>query len=138
MSALPRRAASKIPLHRRGDESLPTSHLAKASRVRGKVETDGEIHIHGIVLGEVRANRLVIAAGGYVEGDVVAWDARIGGQVNGRVFAFHVTIDSSADITGRIFHHIVEVEKGARVEGRMPWRPLNFFESLDQLPEAQS
>ncbi len=102
------------------------------------METDGEIHIHGSVLGQVHANRLVIEPGGYVEGDVVAWDARIGGQVNGRVFAFHVTIDSSADITGRVFHHIVEVEKGARVEGRMPWRPINFFETLDQLPEAQS
>jgi cytoskeletal protein CcmA (bactofilin family) len=101
------------------------------------VDTEGELHIHGKVLGSVRADRLVLATEGDIEGDIVARDARICGRVIGRVFALNVTLDSTASITGRIFHHTVEVAKGARIDARMPWRPLNFFETLEQLPETQ-
>jgi cytoskeletal protein CcmA (bactofilin family) len=136
MSASPRRTLTKNPRARDG-APLPTSHLGKALTVKGLLETEGEIHVQGNVLGRIDADRLVVGSGGYVEGDVIARDVRIGGRLNGRVFAFNVTLDSSADITGRIFHHTVAVAKGARIDGRMPWRPLNFFESFEQPPENQ-
>jgi len=105
--------------------------------VKGILDTDGELHIHGRVQGSVRADYLLLAAEGDVEGDIVARDARICGRVTGRVFALNVTLDSTAEVKGRIFHHTVEVARGARVDARMPWRPLNFFETLEQLPETQ-
>ncbi len=46
-------------------------------------------------------------------------------------------IDETADVTGRIFHTTITVARGARVDGRMPWRPLSYFETLDELPETQ-
>ena len=106
--------------------------------MKGVLDTDGEIYIHGNVQGLINADRLVLGSGGSVEGDIVAREVRIGGRLRGRVFAFTVALDSSADITGRIFHHIVTVEKGAKIDGRMPWRPLNFFESFEQPPESQT
>ena len=72
-----------------------------------------------------------------MNGDVVARDVHISGRLTGRIFALHVTLDSSADVTGRIFHHEVTVAEGARVDGRMPWRPPSYFESLKQLPEPR-
>ncbi len=134
MSAAPRRTLVKAPS---GTADLPLSKLGKALTVKGVLDSDGEIHIHGSVLGRINADRLIVGSGGYVEGDVVARDVRIGGRLNGRVFAFNVTLDSSADVTGRIFHHTVTVARGARIDGRMPWRPLNYFESFDQPPETQ-
>jgi cytoskeletal protein CcmA (bactofilin family) len=129
MSAFGRRAREKPP------ESDP-SHLGRALTVKGVLDTEGELHVLGNVLGRIKADRFVLASGGYVEGDIVARDVLIEGRLSGRVFALNVTLDSSADITGRIFHNTVTVAKGARIDGRMPWRPLNFFESLDQLAEA--
>lgn len=111
------------------------SHLGKAMIVKGNLVTTGEIYVDGIVRGKIRADRLVLCAGGSMEGDIVANDVRIGGRLIGRVFALNVTLDSSADITGRIFHHTATVAKGARIDGRMPWRPQNYFTSLDQLRE---
>lgn len=136
MSALPMRSLVKNP---RGPEAaeLPLSKLGMALTVKGILDTDGELHIQGNVLGRINADRLVLGPTGYIEGDVVARDVWIGGRFMGRVFALNVTLDSSADITGRIFHHTVTVAKGARIEGRMPWRPLNFFETLEQLPETR-
>jgi cytoskeletal protein CcmA (bactofilin family) len=129
MSAFGRRARETQP------ESV-FSRVEKALTVKGILDTDGELHVLGNVLGRIRADRFVLASGGYVEGDIVARDVLIEGRLSGRVYALNVTVDSSADITGRIFHHTVTVARGARVDGRMPWRPLNFFESLKQLAEA--
>ncbi len=136
MPALSRLALVKLPLGS-DDADSSASHLGKALRVRGRLDTSGIIHIYGKVVGQITADRLVLGADGYVEGDVVANDVRIGGRFTGRIFARHVTLDSSADITGRIFHHTVTVAKGARIDGRMPWRPLNYFETLEHLREAQ-
>lgn len=136
MSALPMRSLAKKPRSQETVE-LPLSSLDESLTVRGILDTNGELHVLGKVLGRINADRLVLGAGGYVEGDVVARDVRIGGRLNGRVFALNVTVDSSADIVGRIFHHTVTVASGARIEGRMPWRPLNFFETLAQLPETR-
>ena len=135
MSALPKRALIRID--GRQDGGIPASRLGRGLTITGKLDTEGELHIHGRVLGTVRADRIVIAPGSDVEGDVVARDAQISGRVLGRVFALNVTLDSSAEVTGRIFHHTVEVARGARIDARMPWRPLNFFQTLEQLPETQ-
>ncbi len=137
MSILPRRAISTTKPNREPAE-LPVSLLGKALTVRGIVDTDGELHVHGSVLGRINAGRLVLAVDGYVEGDVLARDVQIGGRLTGRIFALNVALGSSAEVTGRVFHHTVTVASGARIDGRMPWRPANFFESLEQLPEAQS
>ncbi len=96
----------------------------------GVLDTDGELRVDGAVFGRINAVSFVLGVGGYVEGDLHATHARIGGKFSGRIYALNVAIDSSAEITGRVFHHNVTVANGARIDGRMPWRPLNFFESL--------
>jgi cytoskeletal protein CcmA (bactofilin family) len=120
------------------DVALPASSLGKGMLIKGLLETEGELHIHGTVRGRINADKLVIAPGGYVEGDVVARDAHIVGRLNGRIFAINVTLAESADVSGRVFHNTITVERGARIDARMPWRPPSYFETLDQLPEANS
>jgi cytoskeletal protein CcmA (bactofilin family) len=133
MPSLPFRNLSKTSR----DREEPASHLGKALTVKGVLDTDGELHVHGTLLGRINADLLVLSSDGYVEGDVVAREAHIGGRFNGRIFAVSVTLESSADVTGRIFHHTVSVARGAKIDARMPWRPPSFFETLDQLPETQ-
>jgi cytoskeletal protein CcmA (bactofilin family) len=134
MSASPHRTLVKAP---RDGIALPSSCLARALTVNGRLDCDGEVCIHGTVFGWIYADRLIIGSDGYVEGDVVARDVHIEGRLSGRIFAFNVTLESSADVIGRIFHHTVTVARGARIDGRMPWRPLNYFESFDQPPETR-
>ncbi|MGZ5923526.1 MAG: bactofilin family protein [Rhizomicrobium sp.] len=134
MSFLPRRRPASTSPDSDGAES-PISSLGKTLTVTGVLDTDGELHVHGNVVGQIYADCFVLGIGGHVEGDVRAREARIGGRLNGRVFALTVAIDSSAEITGRIFHHSISVASGARIDGRVPWRPLNYFETLDRIPE---
>lgn len=94
--------------------------------------------ISGLVRGRIAAIKLTIAAGGYVEGDIVAREVVIAGHLNGRVFAPTVSVEATAVIEGRLFHTHITVAQGARMTGRMPWRPINYFETLDQLPEIRT
>jgi len=121
----------------RKPEPMPVSQLGTACLVRGVLDTEGEVEIHGTFHGRINADCLILGAMGNVEGDIVAREVRIRGRLMGRVFALNVLLEETADVTGRIFHNTVTVARGARFEGRMPWRPPSYFEALDQLPETQ-
>ena len=120
------------------DAEAPPSYLGSRVGIRGVLEVDGELVISGRVAGRIAAIRLVIAVGGMVEGDIVAHEAVIAGRLLGRVFAPHVIIEAGAEVEGRIFHTTVTVAPGARVTGRMPWRPVSYFETLTTLPEVRT
>jgi len=135
MSALARIVRKTAP---REAANLPESHLSPGLTVTGTLDCEGALHVHGKIRGRINTDRLVVAPDGFVEGDVVARDVTILGNLHGRIFAYSVTLNETANATGRMFHHIVTVERGARFDGRMPWRPLNYFESLDQLPEERT
>ena len=127
----------KFTLFRSHRDRIPASRLGRGLTVTGSLDTKGDLHIHGQVLGSIRADRILLAPGSNVEGDIVARDAHISGRLLGRVFALNVTFDSAAEVTGRIFHHSAKVAPGARIDGRMPWRPPNYFQTLQQLPEVE-
>ena len=131
---------SEIPRNRilQDEAQEPPSFLGPGVGIEGVLEIEGELVVSGLVKGRIAALKLVIAAGGTVEGDIVARDVVIAGRLNGRVFAPNVSIEASAEIEGRIFHTNVTVARGARVTARMPWRPVSYFETLDQLPEVRS
>lgn len=139
MLAMARRSPDQTPGPNivRDEIEAPPSHLGPGTGIQGALEVDGELVVSGRVKGRIAALRLVIAATGSVEGDIIATDVVIHGQFNGRIFAPTVAIEAGAEVDGRIFHTNVSVARGARVSGRMPWRPLSYFETLDKLPEAR-
>lgn len=135
MFALTRRPDTrKAPARDSGGVSV--SRLGKGVKVRGILEIEGELVVSGQVFGRIAALKVTITPDGFVEGDIVAREVVIGGKLEGRVYAPTVLVEVTAHVTGKLFHHTIEVVRGARVDGRTPWRPVNFFETLDHLPEA--
>ncbi len=115
----------------------PPSHVGRGLKVTGVLDMDGDLTIAGAVSGRINAHRVVLSPESNVEGDVVASEVHVEGRFSGRIFALTVTVESSANVTGRIFHNTLSVARGARVDGRMPWRPPSYFETLTQLPETR-
>jgi cytoskeletal protein CcmA (bactofilin family) len=111
------------------------SLIGPGAGVRGELEIDGDLVISGLVKGRIAALRLFIATDGYVEGDIIAREVTVKGRLNGRIFSPTVVIAASAEIKGRVFHTNVTIEKGAHIVGRMPWRPVSYFDRLDSIPE---
>ena len=140
MLTMARRTPAPRPGHNivQVEAEEPPTFLGHGVVIHGGLEIDGELVVSGRVIGRIAARRLVIAADGYVEGDIVAGEVVIAGRLNGRVFAPTVAIEDGAEVEGRIFHTNVTVARGARVTGRMPWRPLSYFETLDTLPEVRA
>ena len=133
MFALTRRPDTRSA---RDSAGVSVSRLGKGVKVRGILEIEGELVVSGSVYGRIAALKVVITPDGFVEGDIVAHEVIIGGRLEGRVYAPAVTVEVTGNVTGRLFHHTIEVARGARIDGRTPWRPVNFFETLDHLPEA--
>ena len=59
------------------------SVLGRALTIRGKLDTLGEVHILGHVVGRINAGRMVLGVGGIVEGDVVAKEVLLCGRFEG-------------------------------------------------------
>ena len=126
------------PAVEHNEAGAPASFLGRGVTIQGALEIDGELVISGLVNGRISALKLVIAADGFVEGDIVAREVVIAGHLYGRVFAPDVVVEASAVVEGRIFHTTLTVAQGARVTGRMPWRPVSYFDTLDKLPEVRA
>lgn len=122
----------------RGDSeatTFPSSILAKDLTVTGRLHCRGRILVNGTVEGDVHAPQVVVGVDGYVRGTLLADEARIQGRVDGRIIAFRVVVEGTAAIQGQIFHHELEMAADAFLDGRAPWRPVNYFE--DQSGELE-
>jgi cytoskeletal protein CcmA (bactofilin family) len=104
--------------------------LGAGVRVEGTVTTMGAVRVHGLVAGEIRAPIVVVMAEGVVEGDIFCREAEIHGVLRGRVTAPRVAIGATAIVEGRVIHNSMATAEGAHLDGRMPWRPLNYFDDV--------
>ena len=105
----------------------PPSVLGPDLTAYGWLESSGEVHVHGIVAGDLAAPRVTVGPSGYVEGTVIAEEATVHGRVYGRLIAPTVVVEATAIIEGPVIHHTISVASGATVHGRTPWRPVNYF-----------
>lgn len=119
---------------RDGEESAarPCSVLGRELIVSGRLDSVDDIHIHGTLKGDICASRIVVGEDGFIEGNLIAREAVLGGRIDGRVFAFNVMVEGTAVIHGNVFHHELTVAAGAHLDGWAPWRPVNYFENISQ------
>ena len=97
-------------------------------KVVGEVQCDGTIVIDGVVEGAVFSRHVMVNAGAFVAGSILAESISINGSVAGPVEAIEVSIAKGARVSGTITHHKLSIEPGAIVEGLRPWRPLHDWE----------
>jgi cytoskeletal protein CcmA (bactofilin family) len=101
-------------------ESGLTCVIAKGTVITGKVITTENIRIDGTIKGELRCDKKVVMdAGGLVEGNIYAGESTIKGKVEGTVTVTNTLhlLDSSF-IKGDIKAKKLHVEEGARYDGQ--------------------
>ena len=123
---------SWIPRFRTGDwrgrSGAVAGVIGPELKVVGEVQCDGTIVIDGVVEGAVFSRRVMVNAGAFVAGSILAESISINGSVAGPVEAIEVSIAKGARVSGTITHHKLSIEPGAIVEGLRPWRPLHDWE----------
>ncbi|UCG85354.1 MAG: polymer-forming cytoskeletal protein [Gemmatimonadota bacterium] len=102
-----------------GPEGL--SILAAGTRVTGELEVDGVIKIEGALKGTVKAQgQVLVVKGGRVEGDIIARQAVIGGEVHGGVLADdRVEIQATSVVNGDITTPQITVLEGGKINGKI-------------------
>ncbi len=97
------------------------SVLGPATRVRGRVQGEGDLRIEGRVEGDVNVSgELTIEEGAAVEGEVGAASVVIGGALSGDVSSRGpVAIRATAKVSGNMGGSEVSIEEGASFVGRI-------------------
>ena len=107
--------------------------------IEGSVSGEGELHLDGVVRGDLRVERLTLGETGHVEGSIQAESVDIRGRVIGSITAKQVRLHGAAHVDGDITHEQLSVETGAFFQGRSLkfQRPAPVALAAPE-PEAQS
>jgi len=113
--------------HDRHDPTFPRTGVLKDSACSGTIADDacrdgdvvstGTIRILGHLEGDIRAERIVVAATATVDGVLIARTVHVDGTVNGPIVADRVTLGATACIKGNISYVTVNIATGASVTG---------------------
>ena len=94
------------------------SLVAEDVRITGNLESKGDLHLDGLVDGDLRVGMLVIGESGGVNGSIHADAVEVRGRVTGVICARRVKLWASARVDGDISHTELSIEAGAHFEGR--------------------
>jgi cytoskeletal protein CcmA (bactofilin family) len=85
--------------------------------VKGDLETDGELHIDGQIIGNVSCGHLVIGKDAAIRGDIKADEVVVRGKTEGVIRARRIMLQESAQVVGDIFYERMSMEEGAQFIG---------------------
>ncbi|QTL34151.1 bactofilin family protein [Pseudoalteromonas viridis] len=102
--------------------SFPFSLISPDTEITGNIHCDGELQIDGKVTGDLNVTQLIIGESGLVEGNIIAKQVQVRGQVQGGINADSVTLEPSARVTGDIEHDTLSIQAGAHIQGQLNHR----------------
>jgi cytoskeletal protein CcmA (bactofilin family) len=94
------------------------SVISEDMTIQGHLLSEGEIHIDGKIVGDVKVARLTLGETGLIEGSVTAEAVEIRGKVVGPITAKVVRLFASCHVEGDITHEQLAMETGAHFQGR--------------------
>ena len=108
--AAPAPAARKTP--------KTASLIADDITIEGNVVGDGELHVDGVIRGDVRVPRLSVGETGHIEGAIQAEVLEARGRIVGSITAKQVKLMGTCFVDGDITHEQLTMETGAFFQGR--------------------
>ncbi len=124
-TAKPEKASVKSDASLSAQSSDPARKAPRAASliseditIEGSIAGEGELHVDGVIRGDVRIGRLTIGETGHIEGSVQAESVEARGRVIGTLTAKQVRLYGTAYVDGDITHEQLSVETGAFFQGR--------------------
>ena len=99
--------------------SNSSNNIGKGTILTGNIETYGNIRIEGRAKGDVKSkSKVVLGESSHVDGNIIAQNAEIFGEVKGRVEISDVlTLKATAVVHGDIITGKLIVDSGAKFNG---------------------
>ena len=86
--------------------------------IKGNVEASADLHVDGVVEGDLVCTSLVQGESSRIEGSISADGARLAGTIKGSITVRELVILKSARIDGDVHYETLTIEQGANVNGR--------------------
>ena len=101
--------------------SGPSAHsmVDEFLTMKGDLESEGDIHVKGKVLGNIRCKLLIVEVDALVEGGVEAEEVVGRGNAKGTMQADRVRLERTANVDCEIRHNSFSAEEGARIKGSL-------------------
>ncbi len=87
-------------------------------KVRGEIETTGDVRILGSVDGPIQARNVSIGPGGIVTGSLAAGRTDVDGTVVGDIDSDRIRVGANGRILGEIRYGSLEAVTGAQLQAR--------------------
>ena len=98
----------------------PSSLISSSMTIKGKIESDSEIYVDGIVEGNINCKTLIVGINGNIKSPMIQVEKIVvHGVVNGNINAVSVYLGATARINGNILHKDISIENGAFVSGEI-------------------
>lgn len=91
-------------------------------KMKGDLESEGDVLVKGKVLGNIKCNLLIIDVDALVEGGITAEEVVIRGKAKGVINATKVRLEKTAHVDSEICHNIFSAEEGARIKGALHFK----------------
>ena len=107
--------------------------IAQDTKIKGNIESDGDIRIDGILVGDLDCKgRVVVGPDSRIDGTIRCTSAEILGYVKGEISVKDLlSLKGTASITGNLTMGKLSVEPGARFVGH-----CKMINEEKQVPEA--
>jgi len=86
--------------------------------IRGDIEASADLHVDGVIVGDLVCASLVQGEASRIEGAIAADTARLAGTVRGTITARDLVILKTARIEGDVHYEALTIEQGAQVDGK--------------------
>ncbi|MDX2157864.1 MAG: polymer-forming cytoskeletal protein [Hyphomicrobiaceae bacterium] len=116
--AQPNQAISVSTRSRESNYSIINEWL----KMKGDLESEGDILVKGKVFGNIQCNLLIIDVDALVEGGITADEVVIRGKSKGVINANKVRLEKTAHVDSEICHNTFSAEEGARIKGALKFK----------------
>lgn len=96
----------------------PASLISEDITIEGCIVGEGDLHVDGVIRGDVRIGNLTIGETGHIEGSIHADTVEVRGRIIGTLSAKQVRLYGASYVDGDITHEQLSVETGAFFQGR--------------------
>ncbi len=102
-------------------EKLSAEHsiIPADLKITGDLVSSGDIHVEGVIHGNITCRTLTLTGQPVVKGSVKAETVRVSGTFNGKVEAKKVALTKAAKMMGEIYYETLGIEPGALFEGKV-------------------
>lgn len=93
-----------------------TAVLAADIVFQGNIQSEGDIELDGVIDGNVACRALLIGRTGAVNGNIVAHDVTVHGEVSGSIIGHAVKLCATCKVLGSLSYESLSVERGAYLD----------------------